>query len=271
MYGSKTSATYARQEKKRNSFHLKNICRILGISWQDRVSNAEVLSRANLPSMFTLLRHRRLRWLGHVYRMENGRIQRHSLWRVGIWKENQRPPTAALQGCLQETWKHSTSTLSPGRALQPTAWGGEALWTNPSSQGKRSWWTQKLGKGPTERSATTPRNQGPNTNATFAAENVSPISVSTATSHAAIIKQTGQPGCTPMIKLGRRRPFYHTARRCRWKGVKQPLQTLEEDLFPLYQILCNTSSRSWQKSQISVLEDWRKACLCLYFPSMFLL
>ena len=27
---------------------------------------------------------------------------RHSLWRVGIWKENQRPPTAAVQGCLQE-------------------------------------------------------------------------------------------------------------------------------------------------------------------------
>ena len=28
--------------------------------------------------------------------------KRNSLWRVGIWKEIQRPPTAALQGCLQE-------------------------------------------------------------------------------------------------------------------------------------------------------------------------
>ena len=34
--------------------------------------------------------------------------KRHSVWRVSIWKENQRPPTAVLQGCLQErlesTW-----------------------------------------------------------------------------------------------------------------------------------------------------------------------
>ena len=74
MYGSETWTTYARQEKKLNSFNPRSIRRILGISWQDRVSNAEVMSRANLPSMFTLLRQRRLRWLGHVYRIEDGRI-----------------------------------------------------------------------------------------------------------------------------------------------------------------------------------------------------
>ena len=43
-------------DKRKDSiaFHLRSIPCILGISWQDRVSNAEVLSRANLPSMFTL-------------------------------------------------------------------------------------------------------------------------------------------------------------------------------------------------------------------------
>ena len=61
------------------------------------------LFQANLPSMFTLLRQRRLRWLGHVYRMEDGHIPKeNSLWRVGIWKRIQRPPTAAVQGRLQE-------------------------------------------------------------------------------------------------------------------------------------------------------------------------
>ena len=44
MYGSETWTTYARQEKRLNSFHLRSIRRILGISWQDRVSNTEVLS-----------------------------------------------------------------------------------------------------------------------------------------------------------------------------------------------------------------------------------
>ena len=47
--------------------------------WQDKVTNAEVLSRAGLPSMYTLVRQRRLRWLGHVRRMEDGRIPKDIL------------------------------------------------------------------------------------------------------------------------------------------------------------------------------------------------
>ena len=80
MYGSETWTTYAKQEKRLNSFHLRSIRRILGISWRDRVSNANVLSQVNLPSMFTLLRQRRLRWLGHVYRMGDGCIPKDILW-----------------------------------------------------------------------------------------------------------------------------------------------------------------------------------------------
>ena len=41
----------------------------------------------------------------------------------------------------------------------------------------------------------------------FAAEIVSPTSVSTATSDAATIEQTRQQGCIPMIKLDRQRPY----------------------------------------------------------------
>ena len=80
MYGSETWTTYARQEKRLNSFHLRSIRRIPSISWQDSVPNTEVLSRANLPSMFTLLRQRRLCWLGHAYRMEDGRIPKDTLY-----------------------------------------------------------------------------------------------------------------------------------------------------------------------------------------------
>ena len=44
------------------------------------VPNTEVLSRVGLPSMFTLLRQRRLRWLGHVHRMPDGRIPKDLLY-----------------------------------------------------------------------------------------------------------------------------------------------------------------------------------------------
>ena len=80
LYGSETWTTYARQERRLNSFHLRCLRRILGISWEDKVPNTEVLSRANLPTMFTLLRQRRLRWLGHVRRMDDGRIPKDLLY-----------------------------------------------------------------------------------------------------------------------------------------------------------------------------------------------
>ncbi|KAL1268509.1 hypothetical protein QQF64_033872, partial [Cirrhinus molitorella] len=46
-----------------------------------KVSNVEVLTRAGLPSMYTMLRQRRLSWLGHVRRMEDGRIPKDILYR----------------------------------------------------------------------------------------------------------------------------------------------------------------------------------------------
>ena len=66
LYGSETWTMCAGQERRLNTFHLRNIRSILGISWHDKVTNTDVLSRAGLPSMYTLLRHRRLRWLGPV-------------------------------------------------------------------------------------------------------------------------------------------------------------------------------------------------------------
>ena len=54
--------------------------RILNIKWQDRITNNEVLSRANATSMTTILQQRRLRWLGHVCRMEDGRIPKDLLY-----------------------------------------------------------------------------------------------------------------------------------------------------------------------------------------------
>ena len=80
LYGSETWTTYARQEKRLNSFHMRCLRRILGISWQDKIPNTKVLAKAGLPSMVTLLRQRRLRWLGHVRRMEDGRIPKDILY-----------------------------------------------------------------------------------------------------------------------------------------------------------------------------------------------
>ena len=98
LYGSETWTTYAGQERRLNTFHLRSVRRILGLSWQDKITKADVLSRAGLPSMNTLLRQRRLRWLGRVPRREDGCIPKdmYPLRGAGFGEENHRPPSPAI-------------------------------------------------------------------------------------------------------------------------------------------------------------------------------
>ena len=50
LYGSESWTLHARQEKRLNSFHMRNLRRILGIKWSDYITNNEVLELANIPS-----------------------------------------------------------------------------------------------------------------------------------------------------------------------------------------------------------------------------
>ncbi|XP_063585836.1 uncharacterized protein LOC134763209 [Penaeus indicus] len=80
LYGSETWTLYSVQERRLNTFHLRCLRRLLGITWQDRVPNIDVLAKAGMPSMFAILSQRRLRWLGHVTRMDDGRIPKDMLF-----------------------------------------------------------------------------------------------------------------------------------------------------------------------------------------------
>ena len=80
LYGSESWTVYASQEKKLNTFYMRCLRRILHIKWQDHITNGEVLDRAKTTSLITILTQRRLRWLGHIYRMEDGRIPKDLLY-----------------------------------------------------------------------------------------------------------------------------------------------------------------------------------------------
>ena len=80
LYGSETWTLYSRQERRLNAFHMRCLRQLLGITWQDHITNAEVLSRAGLPSMYAMLTQRRLRWLSHVCRMDDGRIPKDIMY-----------------------------------------------------------------------------------------------------------------------------------------------------------------------------------------------
>ena len=55
-------------------FHQRCLRSILGIKWQDQVSSEEVLKRASLPSIQSILLQVQLRWAGHITRMEDIRM-----------------------------------------------------------------------------------------------------------------------------------------------------------------------------------------------------
>ncbi|KAI8510155.1 hypothetical protein Bbelb_125830 [Branchiostoma belcheri] len=80
LYGSEAWTLYSHQERRLNAFHMRCLRRILGISWKDRVPNKDVLAQAGMTSMYALLSQRRLRWLGHVSRMDDGRIPKDVLY-----------------------------------------------------------------------------------------------------------------------------------------------------------------------------------------------
>ena len=73
MYGAETWVLYRKQIRLLERFHQRCLRSILGIKWQDHVSN-EVLKRANLRSIEFILLQMQLRWAGHVTRMEDVRM-----------------------------------------------------------------------------------------------------------------------------------------------------------------------------------------------------
>nr|XP_054755561.1 uncharacterized protein LOC129261526 [Lytechinus pictus] len=53
LYGCETWTVYRRHARKLNHFHTTCLRKLLGIKWQDRIPDTEVLTRANLPSIYT--------------------------------------------------------------------------------------------------------------------------------------------------------------------------------------------------------------------------
>ena len=118
LYGSESWTLYTRQERRLNTFQLRCLRRILGISWQDHIPNIEVLARAGTLRMYALLTKRRLRWLGHVTRMHDGRLPKDILY--GELATGSRPtgrPTLRYKDVLKRDLKAGGIEPSGNEAL----------------------------------------------------------------------------------------------------------------------------------------------------------
>ena len=74
LYGAETWALGRKQIRLLERFHQRCLRSIRGFKWQDHVSNEEVLKRASLPCIESILLQVQLRWAGHITRMEDVRM-----------------------------------------------------------------------------------------------------------------------------------------------------------------------------------------------------
>jgi len=105
LYGADVWPLTATLTKSLDAGHHRWQRSILGISWKDRITNVEVRARTGQQTMDNILRERRLRWLGHVFRMDHKRIPQQALycqWQVPGYKRGPGRPRANWRGAVSK-------------------------------------------------------------------------------------------------------------------------------------------------------------------------
>ena len=105
LYGCETWTTWQRHIKKLNYFHATCLKKILSIKWQKDIPGTEVLTRAFLPSIFTILIQSRLRWASHVICTKNHRLPKKTVLCRTV--SGQAPPSRPKKKRFKDTLKVS--------------------------------------------------------------------------------------------------------------------------------------------------------------------
>ena len=117
LYGCETWTVYRKHVRYLDRFHQNCLRRILGIKWQDRVPDTEVLRRASSTGMETTLMHHRLRWTGHVVRMDHTRLPKRLFY--GQLADSKRPrckPKRRFQDLIKDDLKKTSICLETWEA-----------------------------------------------------------------------------------------------------------------------------------------------------------
>ena len=114
--------------EKLSTFMMRQLRDIMSGKWYDKITNEEILRRANLPCMADILIERNLRWVGHVLRMDNDRLPRQLLYsQLKEGKRNQGRPRLRFKDVAKRNMKwreinlNSWQTMAENRVAWRTA------------------------------------------------------------------------------------------------------------------------------------------------------
>ena len=101
LYGCETWQIYVTDQKSLDAFHRRCLRKILGVTYLDRVTNVDVLERTQHKNVSDIIQERRLRWFGHVARMNECRFPKQTMdWQPRGKRKRGRPKL---------TWKETLS------------------------------------------------------------------------------------------------------------------------------------------------------------------
>ena len=90
LYGAESWPLSVTQMKKLETAHHEFQRRLLGITWRDKVKDEDIRKKTGSRKLEDIIKERKLRWLGHVLRMDNSRTARQAAhWELRGNKRNQ--------------------------------------------------------------------------------------------------------------------------------------------------------------------------------------
>lgn len=109
LYGSECWRVTKQDMRNVDVFHNKCLRRICNIFWPNTISNEELYKKTGSSHMSLEIQKRRLRWLGHVFRMPNERTPKVALRWTPIGKRKRGRP--------KNTWRRTVMTELKGMGL----------------------------------------------------------------------------------------------------------------------------------------------------------
>ena len=101
LYNSETWTMNKSTQRKLESFHTSCLRRILCLSYMERVTNEEVLARSRMLTLSEMIMIKRLKWFGHVLRMNDDRLA----LRAFTWEPTEKYRFAKrAPGGQRKTW-----------------------------------------------------------------------------------------------------------------------------------------------------------------------
>jgi hypothetical protein len=91
LYAAETWVTTSTQEDRLAALYNAQVRQICGVKWWHFRTNEDVLAAAELPSFRLLLASRRLRWVGHLHRMDPKRMTRTFLPAIPMLNDIHNP------------------------------------------------------------------------------------------------------------------------------------------------------------------------------------